>query len=57
MTKYVGKISKQKRSSKSKIRKTKRSNRITAKEINLDENKFYKIILIGNKKIEINKKK
>lgn len=34
MTKYVGKISKQKRSSKSKIRKTKRSNRITAKEIN-----------------------
>ena len=25
--------------------------------INLDENKFYKIILIGNKKIEINKNK
>lgn len=33
MTKYGGKISKQKRSSKSKSRKIKRSNRITAKEI------------------------
>ena len=33
MAEYVGKISKQKRSSKSRSRKIKRSNRITAKEI------------------------